>query len=150
MAAANHAVPIREEMESLNLFKMAGVFYNNTPATIDWCRRHGLLAAALLCEKCNLQCTEGTLSVAPEGRTWRCPSCRSRYVNSELELPTRSGRMCRLVMYRFPNNLYFRLMYKLFGKRYITNLHIRPRSFPFFSKNLSLSIPCVLKLDIQI
>ena len=52
-------------------------------------------------------------------------------------------RMCRLVMYRFPLNSYikrkysarclriwkqiygFRLMYKLFGKRYMTNLHIR-------------------------
>jgi len=71
------------EMESLHLYKMAGIFYNNTPATIDWCQRHGLLAAALLYEKFKVQCTEGALSVAPEGRTSKCPSCRSSYVNSE-------------------------------------------------------------------
>ena len=80
------ATPRRREFQNLSLKDIFKKLYKNNPATIDWCRSNGLLAAGCLCKKCDVECTEGTLALSPDGSTWRCPSCRRRYVGTDIKI----------------------------------------------------------------
>lgn len=79
-AAQQRLIPIQNEFDGMKLTEIGARFKYDLPATIAWCRQHGLLATRMDCPGCQQHCNEQRAPDRIDGVTWRCmnKNCKRR------------------------------------------------------------------------